>query len=44
MMLPRRQKETYEAFFASTCDNGLLDPQTTVMIQLAASFESGCYP
>ena len=43
-MLPARQKETYEAFFAATADNGLLDSRTTVMIQLAASFAIGCYP
>jgi len=43
-MLPKKQKERYEAFFASTTDNGILDPKTTVMIQLTASFVIGCYP
>ena len=43
-MLPRKQREPYEAFFASTVENGVLDPKTTVMIQLAASFVIGCYP
>jgi hypothetical protein len=43
-MLPHIQKERYEAFFASTADNGILDRKTTVMIQLAASFVVGCYP
>ena len=43
-MLPQKQKQTYEAFFDSTKDNGIIDPKTTVMIQLAASFVIGCYP
>lgn len=43
-MLPVKQKERYDAFFASTTENGILDPKTTVMIQLAASFAIGCYP
>jgi hypothetical protein len=43
-MLPESQKKHYEAFYESTVNNGLLDPKTTVMIQLAASFAIGCYP
>ena len=43
-MLPEKQKSTYEQFFESTVKNKLLDPKTTVMIQLAASFAIGCYP
>ncbi len=43
-MLPNRQKEAYEAFYETTANNGILDPQTTVMVQLAASFIMGCYP
>lgn len=43
-MLPQKQKECYEAFFASTADNGILESKTTVMLQLAASFAIGCYP
>ncbi len=43
-MLPQKQKQTFEAFFASTETNTILDPKTTVMIQLAAAFISGCYP
>jgi hypothetical protein len=43
-MLPANQKEHYEAFYESTVRNGLLDPQTTVTIQLATSFAIGCYP
>ena len=43
-MLPQKQKQTYEAFFASTEANGILDPKTTLMVQLAASFVIGCYP
>ncbi len=43
-MLPEKQKQTYEAFFESTVQNEILDPKTTIMIQLAASFVLGCYP
>ena len=43
-MLPPEQKKRYEAFFASTADNGILDSKTTVMIQLGASMIAGCYP
>jgi len=43
-MLPERQKQKYEEFFESTANNGILDTNTTVMIQLAASFSIGCYP
>jgi len=43
-VLPDRQKEAYETFYASTEKNEIIDPKTTVMIQLAASFAIGCYP
>ena len=43
-MLPQKQKQKYEEFFESTAKNGILDTNTTIMIQLAASFSIGCYP
>ncbi len=43
-MLPAQSKEKYEAFFASTESGEFLDPRTTLMLQLAASFVIGCYP
>jgi len=43
-MLPERQKKSYEEFFESTANNGILDQKTTAMIQLATSFALGCYP
>jgi len=43
-LLPEKQKQTYEAFYASTAKSDILDQKTTVMIQLAASFVMGCYP
>ncbi len=43
-MLPEKQKQTWEAFFASTETDTILDPKTTLMVQLAASFAAGCYP
>jgi len=43
-MLPESQKKKFEAFYESTVKNDLLDPKTTIMIQLATSFAIGCYP
>lgn len=43
-MLPEKQKQRYEAFYESTAHNEILDPKTTIMIQLAASFVMDCYP
>ena len=43
-MLPPELNERYEAFFAATADNGILDSKTTVMIQLAAAMVAGCHP
>ncbi len=43
-MLPQMQQQAWEAFFESTEKNTTLDPKTTLMIQLAASFAVGCYP
>jgi len=43
-MLPDRQREAYETFYASTAKNEIIDSKTTVMIQLAASLALGCYP
>ena len=43
-MLPQKNKLTYEAFFASTETSDILDPKTTLMVQLAVSFAIGCYP
>ena len=43
-MLPQMQKQAYEAFYEATAENDVLDPKTTLMIQLAVSFAIGCYP
>jgi hypothetical protein len=43
-MLPEKQKQAYEEFYESTAKNEIVDPKTTVMVQLAASFAIGCYP
>ena len=43
-MLPENQKKTWEAFFESTENNGILDRKTTLMIQLAASLALDCRP
>ena len=43
-VLPEKQKQAYEAFYDATANSDIIDPKTTVMIQLAASFVIGCYP
>lgn len=43
-MLPVWQKQKYEEFYESTAKNEILDPKTTIMLQLAVSFVMGCYP
>ena len=40
-MLPDAQKQAYEAFFESTSANRILEPKTTLVIQLAVSFAIG---
>ena len=43
-MLPPNQKESYEAFFHSTEENGILSAKTTFMVQMATAMAIGCYP
>lgn len=43
-MLPRKQHETYEAFYDSARNNDILEPKTTLMLHLAAAMALGCYP
>lgn len=43
-MLPEKLEKKYADFYQATVENGTLDPKTTVMVQLAASFAIGCYP
>lgn len=43
-MLPEKQKQAYEAFYKSAAENEILDAKTTLMVQLASAFATGCYP
>ena len=43
-MLPERLKQDFVQFHNSMIANGILDPKTTVMIQLGAAMALGCYP
>ncbi len=40
--VPAKQQATFSDFFESTRQNQVLEPRTTVMIQIAAAFVSGC--
>ncbi|MEW6531897.1 MAG: hypothetical protein AB1473_13755 [Thermodesulfobacteriota bacterium] len=44
VMLPEMQNKAYAEFYESTAKNDILDPKTTVMIQMAAAMAVGCYP
>jgi AhpD family alkylhydroperoxidase len=43
-MLPEHLKQNFVNFHNSMVSNGILDPKTTVMIQLGAAMALGCYP
>ena len=43
-MLPKKQRQTYKAFYESARHNDILDPRTTLMIHTAAAMAVGCYP
>ena len=43
-MLPEHIKQNFVNFHNSMVDNGILDPKTTVMIQLGTAMALGCYP
>ena len=43
-MLPKKQKDAFNAFYDSARRNGILEPKTTVLIHLAAALAVGCYP
>ena len=43
-MASGKQKEAFEAFYATAFRNEDLDRKTTVMLHLAAAMAVGCYP
>lgn len=40
--LPDKQEKAFSDFFVSTKQNEVLDPRTTVMVQIAAALVNGC--
>ena len=43
-MLPEKQQKRYTDFYESARHNDILEPNTTLMIHLAAAMAAGCYP
>jgi hypothetical protein len=43
-MLPSDLEKTYKEFYSSARHNKILDPKTTLMIQLASAMAFACYP
>ena len=43
-MLPDKQQQAYNNFYKTALENGIFDPKTTRLLQLAASMAIGCYP
>jgi hypothetical protein len=43
-MLPEKQNKAFAEFYETTAKNDILNPKTTVLIQMAAAMAIGCYP
>ena len=43
-MLPEKLHDLFTSYHEAVRDNDVLDPKTTVMLQLATSMCVGCYP
>jgi alkylhydroperoxidase/carboxymuconolactone decarboxylase family protein YurZ len=43
-MLPDKQQKAYNNFYNTALENGIFDPKTKRLLQLAASMSIGCYP
>ena len=43
-MLPDKQKKSYTDFYESARNNEILEPNTTLMLHMAAAMAIGCYP
>ncbi|MEN6437208.1 MAG: carboxymuconolactone decarboxylase family protein [Syntrophobacter sp.] len=43
-MLPEHVKQKFVDFHDAAASNGILNPKTTVMIQLGAAMALGCHP
>jgi len=43
-MLPEEQLNAYQAFYDSARNNDIIEPKTTLMVQMASAMALGCYP
>lgn len=43
-MLPDKLKKSFDQFYDSAGKNDILEPKTTIMLQLATAMSVGCYP
>ena len=43
-MAPERQMKAFDKFYNSVRNNKILDPKTTLLIQMATAIAVGCYP
>ncbi|HYA41089.1 MAG TPA: hypothetical protein VEF34_07280 [Syntrophobacteraceae bacterium] len=43
-MIAQHLKQSFADFHNTVVNNGVIDPRTTLMIQLGAAMAVGCYP
>ncbi len=43
-MIPKQLGQSFADFHNTIVNNGIIDPKTTLMIQLGAAMAVGCYP
>jgi len=43
-MAPNEQIKAFNEFYDTACNNEILDPKTTILIQIATATALGCYP
>ena len=43
-MIPEKVNQSFADFRDAVVNNGIIEPKTTFMIQMAAAMAVGCYP
>ena len=43
-MTPEKQIKAFNEFYITACNNEILDPKTTLLIQIGTAMAVGCYP
>jgi AhpD family alkylhydroperoxidase len=43
-MMPKHLKQSFADYHKTVVNNGIIDPKTTLMIQMGAAMAVGCYP